>query len=308
MLYHVILLLSLPFLAFGQDCADQSSAGACYDSGGAVECDWVDETETCQPLEDAAECDTTDLSTWRVDPLGSSAQFRLVSTCSKLAIKVQMVSAVELDDQGDETAHRITSFASQDYNWYTRTDTDPVSLEVTRIINTYSVTGLDVHDYDEPDPNPIEFNLTTEVYLGDAVTTDTDTDTSNIAKFGVSIVNWPWYNDENTLKITLDVLTQRQKSDGDRETCANSDPCYTFADGWSVIMNTNAVIDGTDTTDAVTVNFDDKNRVHLTVELVVDHFVTSVDYDPYLFWESSVSRPMGLCALVAALVASLWML
>jgi hypothetical protein len=333
MLYHLILLLSLS-LVFGQeDPCNQYGESDCTTADDQLSCEWNPDSSTCVAREDDPECDQTDLSNWSVDPLGNSAQFRLVSTCSKLAIKVNVIEIVELDENGDETQHRVTSLASQDDSWVTNTETE--SGDTTSIGYTYSVVGLDVHDYAEADPNPIEFHLTTELYRDATPSTTDETDeTSYMVKFGLSVVNWPWYNDEtetdqpdeqHSLKVLIDVQTQRATSRGDEDSDTSGNPVwYTFNDGFNVVMNTDACLDDTtpstcctnvplDPTcvpaETVAITFDANNKVHLSVGVTIPYFETRADYDPYLFWESnSVSRPMGLCALVAALVASLWML
>jgi len=258
---------------------------------------------------------------------------------------VQMEELVELDENSDETQHKIPSFASQQYDW--EQDTEDVTRSdgttATAETNTYLATNLNVHGAEEDPAEPVNFGLTTELYEDGG---------ELMMKFSVNVVNWPWYqsngadDDRHTLKLVIDVQTGRQQSAG-AEYDYSDDPLnpslmYKFHDGWNVKMNNEAYINGdTSTPKTVSVGFEAPNNVHLKVNVIFPYFVSSLDYDPYIFWDgmnatnsidttetgevtessdvaestdvaeaesNSVSRAMGLYALVVALGASLWML
>eukprot|EP01084_Bolivina_argentea_P133378 235385_1 len=144
---------------------------------------------------------------WIIDDIGKSSQFRLTTPChnSKQFIKVKMVSLTEYDSlTGRKTRNKITSFAPHNWYWITDEDTQYNGYDAT--INKY-VSTFGINN------NEIEFNLTTILFYENGHLNGTDPFFENTLKWTTDINNWPFLNDENTLELCINVMSNVGASD-----------------------------------------------------------------------------------------------
>jgi len=158
------------------------------------------------------EATTTDLETtpsptscfnaihdWIIDDLGQSTQFRFRSQCStNQFLKIKMVSLIEYDSKQKATKNRVNSFAPHDWYWISDEDAEYEGFDaaIKKYVSSFGVAG-----------NEVEFNLTTVLFYEEGELASNASFGENTLKWTTEISNWPFLDDDNTLKLCINVMT-----------------------------------------------------------------------------------------------------
>ena len=161
----------------------------------------------------SSDSDSDDSSSddWRVDYLGRSTQFRIYNPYNnKQTLKIKISNLIEYNGTNDiPTNNKVSSFAStKNWDWLNIDGLDTFYLDsnISVIKNVYR--AYDILD----DNGNVDFNLTTIFFKEDGHLEDDTYIQENSVKFNVDITNWPFLDEDNYLKLCINLNTNNPDS------------------------------------------------------------------------------------------------
>lgn len=212
---------------------------------------------------------------WRIEHLGQSGQFRLYDECDdNIWIKVKLDDITEIDSEGKKTNNKITNLAGQNFEWTVNHATqfngfNAITNEYNGVFNTRNADSVMVR-------------ITTYFYTGDdTYEDDSEIVNSNVIKFSIQISNWEFYDTDNAIQVTFDVMVGGNDDENDgvlEDGRYRYDKGYIFE--WSNdvqydVMNNGVILDPI---------IDVANHVHTYITYTFESFEECVSYDPKIYY------------------------